>query len=239
MVIQNGADTMDEFKEIATRLRDLRENRGDTQQEMANILGCSLGAYRHYERGTRRISLPDLRKIADHYGVSINYFLGRETDEDRRAAEYKRLTTEFERLRREVRDLEADYMRDMILVPLIGTVPGRHPDFRDEEDAEEFYPIQRAAIHEEGAYCLEVTGNSMIGRGIFDGDIVFVDKTLKPEDGSIVIARRGDEAVIRVYREDEDGPNLEAANTGYKRLRSKEAEIIGVVVESRREHKRQ
>jgi len=171
--------------------------------------------------------------------VSLDYFLGRETEEAMRAAELRRLANEAQRLRQDVRELESDYMRDTIPIPLIGTVPGGYPDFRDQEEAEEFYPIRRAIIHEEGAYCLKVTGNSMTGRNILHGDIVFVDSVAKPKDGDIVIARRGDEAVIRVYREDDNGPYLEAANKGYKRLRLKEAEIIGVVAESRREHRRQ
>lgn len=223
---------------LGTRLRRLRDLHGESAEDLSRVLGCSRATIYHYEKGRVLPSFFDLEKIADHYGVSITYFLGRETGEDRKVAQYKRLRSELERLRQEVVELGPDYIRLMIAVPLIGTVPGGYPDFRDREEAEEFYPIRRAAIHPEGAYCLQVTGNSMIGRGIFDGDIVFVDKTLKPDDGDIVIARKGDEAVIRIHREDDIGPYLEAATKGYKRLRAREAEIIGVVVESRREHKR-
>lgn len=226
-------------KLLGKRLRRLRDLNGESAQDLARVLGCSRATIYHYEKGRVLPSFFDLQKIADHYGVPLSYFLGRETEEDERTAELKRLVNQAESLRQEVRELVSDYMRDTIPIPLIGTVPGGYPDFRDEEDAEVFYPIRRAMIHPEGAYCLQVTGKSMIGRRIFDGDILFVDSVAKPKDGDIVIARKGDEAVIRVYREDEDGPYLEAANKGYKKLRFKEAEIIGVVVESRREHRRQ
>lgn len=225
-------------EQIGRRIRSAREEGGLTQAELGDRLGVSHSVISDLERGIpKKVDLFDLEKIGEILGKPLSYFLGQDTEEDRKAAEYKRLATELERLRGQVRGLEPDYMRDMIPIPLIGTVPGGYPDFRAEEDAEEFYPIRRVVIHEEDAYCLKVTGNSMIGRGIFDGDIVFVDAVLKPKDGSIVIARKGDEAVIRVYREDDNGPYLEAANKGYKRLRLKEAEIIGVVVESRREHR--
>jgi len=69
---------------------------------------------------------------------------------------------------------------------------------------------------------------------VFDGDIVFVDKTLNPERGDIVIARKDDEVVIRLYRDEDEGPYLEAASKGYRKLPLAEVEIIGVVVESRR-----
>jgi len=45
--------------------------------------------------------------------------------------------------------------------------------------------------------------------------------------------RRG---MIRIYRSNENGRCLEAGNKGFKRLRLKGAKIVGVLVESRREH---
>jgi len=200
-------------------------------------LGVTGATVSRYESGGLQVTLVDLEKIADHYGVPVTYFLGRETEQEMMAAELRRLVDQAMGLRRDVRELESGYFKDTILIPLIGTVPGGYPDFREEEEVEEFYPIRRAVIHPDGAYCLKVTGSSMNGRGITDGDIVFVDKMLQPKDGSIVIARRGDEAVIRIYREDDGGAYLEAASKGYKKLRLRDAEIIGVVVESRREHR--
>lgn len=228
---------MNEYKLIGRRLRELRERHRDSALDLAAVLGCAGGTVYHYEKGRRKITLVDLKKIADHYGVSLAYFLGRETEENRGAAALKRLANEVERLHQQVKELKSDYMVDTISVALIGTVPGSYSDFRGEEEVKEFYPIRRVAIHPEGAYCLRVTDNSMINRGIFDGDIVFVDKMLKPCDGDIVIACKGDEAVIRVYREDSDGPYLEAANKGHKKLPLKEVEIIGVAVESKRTHR--
>ena len=40
-----------------------------------------------------------------------------------------------------------------------------------------------------------------------------------------------------MFRQDDNGPYVEAANKGYRRLRLKDAEIIGVVVESGRVHR--
>ena len=228
---------MDRFKIIGSRIKQIRERYGETQEELAAHLGYSQAAVAGYEIGRRRIGIEDLEKIADHYDVPFSHFLGRETEEDIRAAQVKRLVSEAQRLRQEVRQLESTYTGDTIAVPLIGTVPGGYPDFRDEEEAEEFYPIRRATIHPEGACCLQVTGNSMIGGRVFDGDIVFVDKTLNPERGYIVIARKDDEVVIRFYRDEDDGPYLEAASKGYRKLPLAEVEIIGVVVESRRTHR--
>ncbi len=48
-------------------------------------------------------------------------------------------------------------------------------------------------------YFMKVTGNSMINAGIYDGDIVIVDKSIKPANGKIVIAVIDGEMLIRRY----------------------------------------
>lgn len=46
---------------------------------------------------------------------------------------------------------------------------------------------------------MRVSGSSMIDAGIFDGDIVIVDRSLKPQNGKIVIAVIDGEMLIRRY----------------------------------------
>ena len=59
------------------RLRDLREDHDKTQQDIADILGTSQTMYAHYERGANELPLRHLLKLADYYGVSADYLLGR------------------------------------------------------------------------------------------------------------------------------------------------------------------
>ena len=59
------------------RLRDLREDHDKTQQDIADILGTSQTMYAHYERGSNELPLRHLLKLADYYGVSADYLLGR------------------------------------------------------------------------------------------------------------------------------------------------------------------
>ena len=49
-------------------------------------------------------------------------------------------------------------------------------------------------------FFMKVSGNSMIDAGIFDGDIVIVDKSIKPVNGKIVIAVIDGEMLIRRYQ---------------------------------------
>jgi DNA polymerase V len=48
-------------------------------------------------------------------------------------------------------------------------------------------------------FFMRVSGNSMVNAGIFDGDIVIVDRSLKPQNGKIVIAVIDGEMLIRRY----------------------------------------
>lgn len=59
------------------RIRDLREDRDLTQQEIAKILHCDQSLYSKYERGERPIPVELLLQLADFYGVSVDYLLGR------------------------------------------------------------------------------------------------------------------------------------------------------------------
>lgn len=59
------------------RLRDLREDHDKTQRDIADILGTSQTMYARYERGANELPLRHLLKLADYYGVSADYLLGR------------------------------------------------------------------------------------------------------------------------------------------------------------------
>ena len=59
------------------RLRDLREDRDLRQRDVAELLGISQTVYSRYERGFQSIPVAHLIKLADFYGTSTDYILGR------------------------------------------------------------------------------------------------------------------------------------------------------------------
>lgn len=59
------------------RLRDMREDRDMNQTEIAELLNTSQTVYSRYERGYRTIPVEHLLILADFYGVSVDYLLGR------------------------------------------------------------------------------------------------------------------------------------------------------------------
>lgn len=62
-------------------LKDLRKSKGLNQSYFSDMLGISLTAYQKYEHGTAEPNFDNLSKLADFYGVTTDYLLGRETGE--------------------------------------------------------------------------------------------------------------------------------------------------------------
>ncbi|MFD2924207.1 helix-turn-helix domain-containing protein [Halobacillus naozhouensis] len=62
---------------LKNRLISLRKSKNKTQQELADLLGISRPAYTAYERGNRNPDYETLSKLADYYGVTTDYLLGR------------------------------------------------------------------------------------------------------------------------------------------------------------------
>ncbi len=59
------------------RIRDLREDRDLTQKQLSEILHCSQQVYSNYELGQRDIPTQVLIALADFYGTTTDYILGR------------------------------------------------------------------------------------------------------------------------------------------------------------------
>lgn len=62
------------------RLKELRQINSLTQSQLADKLGCNQTAIGKYERGDLQPSIETLFKLADIFGCSIDYLLGREDD---------------------------------------------------------------------------------------------------------------------------------------------------------------
>lgn len=58
-------------------LRDIREDRDIRQKDVAAVLNVSQNTYSQYETGVISLTAEVLVKLADYYGVSIDYLLDR------------------------------------------------------------------------------------------------------------------------------------------------------------------
>ena len=58
-----------------TRLKELRIQKGKTQQEVAEAIGCSPSNYARYERGERGAEYDVLKSFSKYFGVTIDCIL--------------------------------------------------------------------------------------------------------------------------------------------------------------------
>lgn len=61
---------------IEMKLRELREQKGVTQKEVADAIGCTATVYSRYERGEREPDISTLCSLADYFEVSTDTLIG-------------------------------------------------------------------------------------------------------------------------------------------------------------------
>lgn len=64
----------------AARIKQLRENRNISQEKLAEKIGISKSAISMYEQGSRIAPMKIQEKIADFFGVSLDYLWGRKIE---------------------------------------------------------------------------------------------------------------------------------------------------------------
>ena len=64
-------------------------------------------------------------------------------------------------------------------------------------------------------FFVRVQGDSMTGAGIHDGDLLVVDRSLRPASGDVIIACVDGDFTVKTYRRDKDGTRLEPANPDF------------------------
>ena len=75
-------------------------------------------------------------------------------------------------------------------------------------------------------YFVRVEGDSMIGAGIHDGDLLVVDRSLRPASGDVIIASVDGDFTVKTYRRDKDGVRLEPANPAYPIIHIKKGQEL-------------
>lgn len=76
--------------------------------------------------------------------------------------------------------------------------------------------------HKEATFFVRVKGDSMIGAGIFDNDILVVDKSLNPEVGRVVIAVVNGELTVKRLMRNDGKVWLVAENPAYAPIEMKD-----------------
>ena len=64
------------------RLKELRQKKGDTQYDVAKVMGVTRRGYQKLENGESQIKPEKARQLADYFGVNVAYLLGFENKQN-------------------------------------------------------------------------------------------------------------------------------------------------------------
>lgn len=104
---------------------------------------------------------------------------------------------------------------DVLAVPLHGRIAAGVPIEAFEDHAELAVPAALLGPGEH--FALEVSGDSMIEAGIFDGDYALIQRASTARDGEIVVALiDGQDATLKFFRRDGRSVRLEPANAQHQ-----------------------
>jgi repressor LexA len=124
----------------------------------------------------------------------------------------------------------------VVEVPVVGKVAAGAPILA-QENITDHVRIDSFLLGDAAkrVFALKVTGDSMIGDGILDGDYIFVRKQLTANRGDIVVALIGDEATVKYYFPEKDYVRFQPANKAMapilvRAVDFKPTMLLGVVV---------
>jgi DNA polymerase V len=87
--------------------------------------------------------------------------------------------------------------------------------------------------HPAATYLLRARGKSMVDAGIFDGDVLIIDKAIKARHGHIVVAEVDGEFTVKTLFNRQGRTKLQAANATFPDIQFKEGQelkVWGVVI---------
>ena len=85
-------------------------------------------------------------------------------------------------------------------IPVIGLVAAGGPILA-QENIEKTVPISNNLLSEKIDFYLRVKGDSMVDVGIFEEDLIGINKSIDPKVGSVVVARINDDVTVKTLIE--------------------------------------
>ena len=129
---------------------------------------------------------------------------------------------------RDKRSLSADASGSPRSVRLVGRVAAGTPILA-EENVEDHIELPEFMGDQADSFALRVTGMSMVGAGILDGDIVVVRQQRHAQDGDIVVAMLDDEATVKRFFREADRVRLQPENDQMEPIYATDPRIVGKV----------
>ncbi len=119
--------------------------------------------------------------------------------------------------------------REMVNIPLIGTVAAGEPIIA-EERIEDYFPFPAENLPNSETFMLKVKGESMVNAGILPGDQLIVEQRSTAINGEIVVALVDDSATVKRFFKEKNYYRLQPENDAMEPIISDHVEILGKVI---------
>lgn len=126
--------------------------------------------------------------------------------------------------------IDSSIKKEMVNIPIVGKVTAGMPILANE-NVEDIFPIPIDYIkHNKELFMLNISGDSMINAGIFDGDLAIIEKCQTAHNGEIVVALIENEATIKRFYKEEDHIRLQPENDKMDAIIVDNCKILGRLV---------
>lgn len=121
------------------------------------------------------------------------------------------------------------FEKEYINVPILGKVTAGLP-ITAIENIEDYFPMPYNFIRNYEVFMLRVSGDSMVGKGIFDKDLVLIKSQSTADNGDIVVALLDDAITIKTFYHEVDHVRLQPANDAYLPIITADVKILGKLI---------
>ena len=183
---------------FAERLRLLRTGAQMSQRQLAQKIRMSKSSVCMFESGDREPGLETLEAIADTFNVDLDYLIGKSD-----------IKNSYQ-MRGDFRPAAPPRQ-----VPVLGTIPCGEPREAVQLSGETAPAPGEIACD----YVFRAVGDSMIGAGIHDGDLVYIREQPEVENGQIAAVQLVEDveytSTLKRFYRDGDRVVLQPANPAY------------------------
>lgn len=199
-------------------IKDLRTQKGLTQDELAKIVGVQRSAIAKYELGiVDNMKRTTIEIMANFFNVSPTYLMGLEEEKE-----------------------NSNILKDLLIIPVVGKIRAGEPILVEENIEDNFFiSASMYNLHSpDGLFFLKVIGNSM-NNVIPEGGYALIRQQDTAENGDVVVAivNGNNEATLKRFKQINDTIIIlepDSTNPDYKEiiidLTKTDFKIIGKVI---------
>jgi len=170
---------------------------------------------------------PTVREIGEKFSITVKGAYDHLKAIEKKG--YIRCTQNKSRAIEVLLDKNTKPSSDVLKIPLLGRIAAGAPILA-QENIEDYIKLPKSMLPGGELFALHVKGDSMIEKGIADGDIAIIKKQNTANNGDIVAALVDDEATLKIFKTIDRKVHLIPANPSYKPIIPESVTVLGKLV---------